>query len=52
MSVSIGQGDESASVELGVFCGWETASSQIRVCIVIGAMYISFLAHRSVINES
>ena len=48
MSVTL----EQNQVELGVFCGWETASSQIRICIVLSAIYTTFLAHRAVINES
>jgi hypothetical protein len=50
MSLIIGPGD--VKVEVGVFCGWETASSQIRMCIVLSAIYNTFLAYRSVMNES
>ena len=37
---------------MSVFCGWETASSQIRICIVLSTIYTAFLAYRAVINES
>ena len=50
MSLIIGPGD--TKVEVGVFCGWETASSQIRICIVLSALYNTFLAYRSIMNES
>ena len=52
MSLKIGPEDNTTSVEVGVFCGWETASSQIRICIVLSAMYNTFLAYRSIVNES
>jgi len=50
MQLSIGQ--EANNVDVGIFCGWETASSQIRICIVLTAMYTTFLAYRSIVNES
>ena len=52
MTLTIGEENRPSTVELGVFCGWETASSQIRICIVLTAMYTTFLAYRSVVNES
>ena len=52
MSLTIGETDNTNQVDIGVFCGWETASSQIRICIVLSAIYTTFLAYRSVINES
>lgn len=39
-------------LDINLFCGWETASSQIRLCIVLSAMYTTFLAYRSVVSES
>ena len=52
MSLKIGPEDNPNNVDIYVFCGWETASSQIRICIVLSAIYTAFLAHRSIINES
>lgn len=52
MSLKIGPEDNPNNVDIYVFCGWETASSQIRICIVLSAIYTTFLAYRSVINES
>jgi len=52
MHVSIGSEASPTEVDIGVFCGWETASSQIRICIVLSAIYTVFLSYRSVINES
>ena len=46
------EGDETRMVLVNLFCGWETASSQIRICIVLSGLYVTFLAYRSVINES
>ena len=50
MTLTIGDSDKPVMV--GVFCGWETATSQIRICIVLSAIYTTFLAYRSIINES
>ena len=50
MRMVLGPGD--VNVEIGVYCGWETASSQIRICIVLAAIYNTFLAYRSIINTS
>ena len=52
MQLKIGNEESPSNVDVGVFCGWETASSQIRICIVLTAIYTTFLAYRSVINES
>jgi len=52
MTLQIGDKSDPSEVEIGVFCGWETASSQIRICIVLSAIYTAFLAYRSVVNES
>lgn len=51
LKLTIGQ-DSSRELDVSVFCGWETASSQIRICIVLSAIYTAFLAYRSVENES
>jgi len=52
MTLKIGNQDNPNTVDMGVFCGWETASSQIRICIVLSAIYTAFIAYRSVINEN
>jgi len=52
LNLKIGPEENPSSVDVSVFCGWETASSQIRICIVLSAIYTTFLAYRSVINES
>jgi len=52
MQLTIGNDASPDKLDIGVFCGWETASSQIRICIVLSSIYTSFLAYRSVINES
>lgn len=52
MNLKIGMEGNVSSVDVSVFCGWETASSQIRICIVTSAIYTTFLAYRAVMNES
>lgn len=52
MTIQIGSKDSPAKLDINLFCGWETASSQIRLCIVLSAMYTTFLAYRSVVSES
>jgi len=37
---------------MSITCGWETATSQIRVCIVLSAIYTTYLAIQAVQNES
>jgi len=50
--LTIGADASPSKVDVSVYCGFETASSQIRICIVLSAMYTTFLAYRSVVNES
>lgn len=52
MQLTLGSDTNPTSVDVGIFCGWETAGSQIRICLVLTAMYTTFLAYRSVVNES
>ena len=50
-TVQVGSSDEPA-IKLGVFCSWETASSQIRICLLLSVLYTVALAYRSILNES
>ena len=52
MNLIIGPEGDKTEVEVSVFCGWETASSQIRICLILATIYNAFLAYRSVTNES
>ena len=52
LNLKIGPEENPSNVDVSVFCGWETASSQIRICIVLSAIYTAFLAYRSIMNES
>ena len=52
MSLMIGPESSPASVNVSVFCGWETASSQIRICLILAAIYNSWIAYLSVSSES
>lgn len=52
MGLKIGMEGNVSQVDVSVYCGWETASSQIRICIVLSAIYTTFLAYRAVMNES
>jgi hypothetical protein len=33
-------------------CGWETACSQLRICIVLSALYATYKAYLSIQNEN
>ena len=35
-----------------MLCGWEPATSQIRVCIVLCALYATYLAHEAAKTEN
>ena len=48
-TVQVGSSEEQ--IKLGVFCSWETASSQIRICLLLSVVYTTALAHRAILNE-
>ena len=37
---------------VSVLCGWEPATSQIRVCIVLSALYATYLAYQAASTEN
>ena len=43
---------QSHGAYVSVTCGWETASSQIRICIVLCAIYATYLAYQAAKNEN
>lgn len=42
----------SKGAYVSVMCGWETATSQIRVCIVLCALYATYLAYEASTKEN
>ena len=42
----------SKDAYVSVLCGWEPATSQIRVCIVLCALYATYLAYDASKNEN
>ena len=50
LQLKIGSGD--VHVWVRVFCGWETASSQIRIMIVLVAIYNVTVIHKAIMKGS
>ena len=43
---------QSDGAFVSITCGWETATSQIRTCIILSALYATYLAYMAAKNEN
>ena len=47
MSLNFNVGSSKINANVSILCGWETATSQIRVCIVLCAIYATYQAYNA-----